>query len=38
MIVLDNTSTILRARLTSAAATTNPTFVFCYGDEPVGSG
>ena len=38
MIILPSTSAVLRARLTAAPATTNPTFAFAYGDEPVGSG
>jgi len=38
MIILPSTTDVLRARLTAAPATTNPTFAFAYGDEPVGSG
>lgn len=38
MIILPSTTAVLRARLTAAPATTNPTFVFSYGDEPLTSG
>lgn len=38
MIILPSASALLRARLSAAPATTNPVFIFSYGDEPVSSG